>query len=232
MRTSKPFSTISYNTAEYLTAKLDELVKTRKIEFYAFIEHLPEEDETKFHKHLLIIPNGTINTDQVQDYLTEIDPENPDGKPLGCIMCRSSKFGDWYLYALHDKGYLAQRGQMRRYQYTPDEITVSDPDYLHELVHTIDYSPYTRFQRIRECAEDGIAFSQLVRDGLIPPQQVYAYEKTYNLLLHGNTERNGRAGHEDAPESTPDNQDAKATPSQSFFAICSPANTAETDTPQ
>ena len=39
MRTSKPFSTISYNTEDYLTAKLDELVTTRKIEFYAFIEH-------------------------------------------------------------------------------------------------------------------------------------------------------------------------------------------------
>ena len=197
MRTSKPFSTISYNTTEYLTAKLDELVQSRKIEFYAFIEHLPEDDETKFHKHVLIIPNGTINTDQVQDYLTEFDPENPD-KPLGCIMCRSSKFGDWYLYALHDKGYLAQRGQIRKYQYTADELIVSDPDYLHELVHTIDYSPYTRFAQIREFAEDGLAFNELVAMGIIPPQQVYGWEKTYNLLLSRNTYRNGREGHYDA----------------------------------
>ena len=90
LSSSRSLSTISYNTEDYLTAKLDELVITRKIEFYAFIEHLPEDDETKKHKHLLIIPNGTINTDQVQDYLTELDPTKPDGKPLGCIMFRSS----------------------------------------------------------------------------------------------------------------------------------------------
>lgn len=203
MRTSKPFSTISYNTPEYLTEKLDELIETRKIEFYAFIEHLPEDDETKFHKHLFIIPNGSINTDQIQDYLTELDPEKPD-KPLGCIMCRPSKFGDWYLYVLHDTGYLAQKGQSRTYHYTPDEITVSDKDYFNELRHTIDYTPYTRFTQIRQYAEDGIAFAELVRMGLIPPQQVYAYEKTYNMLLQfSGTFRNGKDGHDDAEPNKP-----------------------------
>lgn len=195
MKTSKPFSTISYNTREYLIAKLDELVQLRKIEFYAFIEHLPEEDETKQHKHLLIIPNGSINTDQVQDYLTELDPEKPD-KPLGCIMCRSSKFGDWYLYALHDTGYLAQKGQVRKYHYTFNEIIVSDKDYFNELRHTIDYTPYTRFTQIREFAEAGVAFSELVHMGLIPPQQVYAYEKTYSMLMEHALFRNGKDGHE------------------------------------
>lgn len=203
MRTSKPFSTISYNTAKYLTAKLDELIETRKIEFYAFIEHLPEDDETKKHKHLLIIPNGAIDTDQIQDYLTELDPDKPD-KPLGCIMCRSSKFGDWYLYVLHDEGYLAQKGQSRTYHYKPDEITVSDKDYFNELRHTIDYTPYNRFAQIRQFAEDGIAFCELVHMGLIPPQQVYAYEKTYSMIAqHYGTFRNGRDGHDDAEPNTP-----------------------------
>ena len=196
MRTSKPFSTISYNTEDYLTAKLDELVITRKIEFYAFIEHLPEDDETKKHKHLLIIPNGTINTDQVQDYLTELDPTKPDGKPLGCIMFRSSKFGDWYLYALHDVGYLAQRGQSRKYHYTQADFKVSDSDYLRELTHTIDYSPYNRFAQIRQAAEDGIAFQHLVWQGLIPIQQYIAYERAYECMLRNNTYRNGNSGHD------------------------------------
>lgn len=198
MKTSKPFSTISYNTPEYLTARLDELISSRKIEFYAFIEHLPETDETKLHKHLLIVPNGRIDTDQIQDHLTELDPEKPD-KPLGCIMCRPSKFGDWFLYVLHDSGYLAQKGQTREYHYEPDEIIVSDTDYFNELRHTIDYTPYTRFTQIRQYADDGIAFHELVRMGLIPPQQVYAYEKTYSMLLqHNATFRNGRDGHDDA----------------------------------
>ena len=202
MRTSKPFSTISYNTDKFLKAMLDELIAKRKIEFYAFIEHLPEDDETKAHKHLLIVPNGAIDTDQVQEYLTELDPEKPD-KPLGCIMFRSSKFGDWYLYVLHDTGYLAQKGQSRTFHYKPDEITVSDKDYFNELRHTIDYTPYNRFMQIRQFAEDGLAFAELVAMGIIPPQQVAGWEKTYNLLLSRNTFRNGKDGHDDEEPITP-----------------------------
>lgn len=181
MKTSKPFSTISYNTPSYLFSKLSELVQSRKIEFFSFIEHLPEDDEKKIHIHLFIIPNGRVDTDQIIDYLTEIDPEKPD-KPLGCIMCRSSKFGDWYLYALHDRGYLAQRGQARKYSYQESEMQVSDTDYLRELIHTVDYSPYTRFLQIRQYAVEGIPFSDLVMQGLIPIQQTASYEKAYQLM--------------------------------------------------
>ena len=40
--------------------------------------------------------------------------------------------------------------------------------------------------------------------GLIPPQQVYAYEKIYNMLLqHNGTFRNGKDGHDDAEPNTP-----------------------------
>ena len=65
MKTSKPFSTISYNTADFLSVKLNDLVNRRKIAFWAYVEHLPEEDEKKAHKHLYIVPNGQINTDEV-----------------------------------------------------------------------------------------------------------------------------------------------------------------------
>ena len=100
MRTTKPFSTISYNTAEFLKEKLERLVLERVISFYSYIEHYPEEDEKKKHKHLLIIPNGQINTDELTDILNEIDMAHPLEKPLGVLPWRSSKFDDWYLYSV------------------------------------------------------------------------------------------------------------------------------------
>ena len=78
MKTSKPFSTISYNSADFLTVKLNDLVNRRKLAFWAYVEHLPEEDEKKAHKHLYIVPNGQINTDEVLlDILVEYDPAHP-----------------------------------------------------------------------------------------------------------------------------------------------------------
>ena len=88
MRTSRPFSTISYNSTDHLIAKLDDLVKRRKIDFYAFIEHLPEEDQEKRHKHLLIVPNGYIQTDDLKPYIDEYDPTHPD-KPLSILPART-----------------------------------------------------------------------------------------------------------------------------------------------
>lgn len=45
MRTSKPISTISYNTLPFLKEKLDDLVNNQVLEFYFFIWHHAEDDE-------------------------------------------------------------------------------------------------------------------------------------------------------------------------------------------
>lgn len=196
MKTSKPFSTISYNTVDYLRLKLDELVDRRKIDFYAFVDHYPEEDEKKAHKHLLIVPNGRIDTDQVLDYLIEIDPSKPD-KPLKCMRPQSSKFADWYLYAVHDSSYLASKGQARKYHYQQSDIVCSDTDYLVEQIHTIDFSKLNRFNELRSAARSGTPFYNLLMNGFIPVQQVYAYKQAYDIMSLGDTtERNGKQGHE------------------------------------
>ena len=196
MRTSKPFSTISYNTTDFLRLKLDELVTRRKIDFYAFVEHYPEEDEKKRHKHLLILPNGKIDTDQVFEYLVELDPQKPD-KPLRCMPPKSSKFDDWYLYAMHDTAYLASKGQSRKYHYNQSDIVCSDDDYLVESVHTIDFSKLNRFNELRSAACSGTPFYNLLINGLIPIQQVYAYKQAYDIMTLSLTDRNGRQGHEE-----------------------------------
>lgn len=125
MRTSKPFSTISYNTADFLNLRLGELVQRRQIDFFAWVHHYAEEDETKEHKHLYIVPNGRVDTDQILDFLLEHDPKHPD-KPFNCIRPHSSKFADWYLYALHDATYLASKGQARKFHYVMDDVQTSD----------------------------------------------------------------------------------------------------------
>ncbi len=198
MKTSKPFATISYNTAPFLQRKLDDLIYTRKIEFYTFVHHFKEEDELKEHKHLYIVPNGQIDTDSVVNYLLEPDTENPLNKPLGCIRCKPSKFADWYLYGIHDIDYLASKGQARKYHYAIEDLITSDKDYLLEEVHTIDYSSLNRSKALKQAVEDGIDFSDLVAQGLIPIQQVYAYQQTYNILVQNRfnkLERNNRETH-------------------------------------
>lgn len=197
MKTSKPFSTISYNSSEFLQVKLNDLVNRRKIAFYGFIEHLPEEDEKKAHKHLYIVPNGQTNTDEILDYLLELDPKNPD-KPLGCIPFHSSKFTDWYLYSVHDKDYLASKGQSRKYSYKKEEVIVSDSDFFNEELHRMDLSKLSKVKALRNAVECGVPFEQMLMTGQIPVQQVYAYKQTYDMILSylDRTQRNGRDTHQ------------------------------------
>lgn len=196
MKTSKPFATISYNSAPFLDTKLNELISQGHIDFFAYIEHLPEEDETKKHKHLYIVPSGRVDTEQVRQYLTEIDPLKPTEKPLRCLPCKPSKFADWYLYALHDSRYLASKGQSRKLHYTLEEFTVSDNDFFIEEIHTIDFSKLNRVEALVNAVESDIPFADLVKVGMVPLQQFVGYQKAYNLLSENKTYRNNRLGHE------------------------------------
>ena len=162
MRTSKPCSTISYNTGDFLQRKLDELIRRGFIDFYAFVEHLPEEDEEKKHKHLYLFPSKLIDTNQIRDELKEFDPKNPT-KPLGCLPFQSSKFADWYLYIVHDTAYLTSKGQARKYHYTDDDIIASDSDFFNELRHTIDWSKINVLGQVVQAAESGIPFSEYIK---------------------------------------------------------------------
>lgn len=104
MRTSKPFSMISYNSTEYLEEKLNEMVKAKMIEEYRYIKH-DGEDGDKDHIHLWVKPNKRIDTMEFSEEMNEIDPFNPT-KPLTCIGARNSSEEDWVLYTLHDEEYL------------------------------------------------------------------------------------------------------------------------------
>lgn len=181
MRTTKPFSTISFNTQEYLINRLNDLLQDGAISLYAVMKHYAEEDERKDHYHVFIVPIGMFNTDKLHDLL--IEPVLDNDKPLGCIDIKPSKFVDWYLYALHDKDYLAMKGQTRKYHYTEDEFIVSDIDLFREYKHTSDFSKYKSRAKIREMALSGVPFYSLVADGFVPVNQIFQFREYYNTVL-------------------------------------------------
>ena len=120
MKTSKPFSTVSYNTDDFLKDKLNRLIATYKIEYWCYVKHLGElaDDGTreKDHKHVYIIPNGKIDTMELSQMMLEVDPNNK--KPLKCMDFRSSKEDEWFLYNSHDPDYLKTKFLIREFTYS------------------------------------------------------------------------------------------------------------------
>jgi hypothetical protein len=196
MRTSKPFSMISYNTKEFLIEKLNELRQVGLIQFWAFIEHLPEDDEKKAHKHMYIIPAKLIDTQRIEKALQEIDLNDLTAKPLGAIFPQSSKFDDWYLYSLHDRKYLAFKGQKRKYHYNDNAFIVSCQDTFQELKNLIDYTKINRLNLIIEKAENGEGLADIIKTCNIPLQLIGQVKQLYNIIIsHVDLYRNNRETH-------------------------------------
>lgn len=197
VRTTKPISTISYNTPSFLKVKLDELTASKRISFWAFVPHLAEDDEggKKDHCHVYIELSKMTQTDELKEALKEFDPALPD-KPKGCISFRSSKFGDWYLYGLHDKRYLASKGQSRCYHYSHSDFITSDDDDLLYMVRSIDLRALSPYADMIEAQSLGISWSEYFSRGTVPLPQLVLFEKAWFMLLNGKTDRNGRNGHD------------------------------------
>lgn len=73
MKTTRPQSTISYNSMGFLLGVLDNLVEKEFITFYAVIEHQAEEDENKDHIHVYFEPAKTIDTLWLSKQFLELD---------------------------------------------------------------------------------------------------------------------------------------------------------------
>lgn len=197
MRTTKPIATISFNTPEYLFLKLDELVSSGHISFWSACVHKPEDDEggKKQHTHVYLEPSKMIQTDSLVDFLKEPDPAKPN-KPKGCLRFGSSKFDHWYLYAIHDKRYLASKGQSRKFHYSFSDIaTSSDEDLLYK-VKSIDLLSISPYFDMLDAIEHGITWAEYFRRGSIPIQQLNQWQKAWELLTCNEINRNGRKGHE------------------------------------
>jgi hypothetical protein len=187
-----------------LRLKLTELAGCKLVSFWAIVEHLPEDDEggKKKHLHVYIEPSKLIQTDDLKEQFKEFDPTNP-AKPLGCISFHTSKFADWYLYALHDKAYLASKGESRTYHYHPEDVLTSDEDELLFKVRTINLLAVSPYQAMIDAQAQGVTWEEFFRRGTVPLPQVSLWEKAWFLLVGDRTDRGGRANHPSEMPSEP-----------------------------
>lgn len=177
MKTKLPISSISYNTPQHLKKVLNQLVECGAADFYAFIWHKGEGDECgkKDHIHLYIEPTERIDTATINEMLIE----QTDTLPLKAMPFRTSKFDDWCMYALHDKGYCKKKGLTKKYAYTYDCIATNDQDFLDFKYGSIDMIKITPYAVIEEALNAHVPFENLVRSGRVPIQHLKAYEYAY-----------------------------------------------------
>lgn len=196
MRTGKPISTISFNSSNYLQLVLNNLVEQKIISFYMFITHKPEDDEggKKEHHHVYLEPSKMLQTDDLKEQFIEYDPLNPD-KPKKTLLFKSSKFADAYLYFLHDKRYLALKGQSRRFHYSHDDFCTSFEEELLCQSRTIDMISLSPYADMEDAQRHGITFQEYFRRGTIPLPQLLLYQRAWDLLLQEYTYRNGKENH-------------------------------------
>ena len=175
MKTTKPISTISYNTYGYLTLRLRELLKAKKIEFFALIAHRGEDDEAglKDHIHLYIEPASKIDTVALCDFFVEPDPGKD--KPLKCMPFRNSDFANWYLYVLHSVEFLQSKGLTKKYHYTDSDFLTNDEDYLRCLVRSIDWLKVVPSRAVQDAVASGMSREAFVLSGRVPITQTNAY---------------------------------------------------------
>lgn len=199
MKTTKPISTISYNTDAYFELKMNELLKAGIISFWAFIKHDGEvNDEVrdgKDHIHAYIEPAKSIQTEDLRKMLQEIDFTKPN-KPLGCMPFNSSKFQDWYLYSIHDLDYLASKGLVKQFYYSLEDVKTSDEDYLYYKVRSIDTTDRTPIKKIKEAVKVGMSWPEMVEKGVVPVAQIHQYSLAYQALIESKKDKqmddNGR----------------------------------------
>ena len=199
MRTTKPISTISYNSQEFLFQKLDELIRNHKISDYMFIFHKAEEDEKKDHVHLWIKPNTLLDTMDIQAFLHEYDPTNPL-KPLKCIDFRITHDTDeWILYNQHYGSYLASKGESREFHYSREDFCYHDEDTFDDLyLHAFKGSKWAKQNQILEQLTSGqITPVELINNGTIPLNMATQLNAYKYMQTHYGLDRGGRDNHEE-----------------------------------
>lgn len=168
MRTSKPVSTISYNTEDFLKKKLENWKSQGLIEFAMWVRHDPEEDEKKAHFHVFIRPARLIQTMDLEKDSMELDPENIE-KPFKMIGFRVSKESDWLLYAIHDPTYLQEKGLERQYVYGLDDVKSTCSDTLSDIIRHMSDDRKGRLEyRILQMVNMGMGWDAIVASGAIP----------------------------------------------------------------
>ena len=184
MNTSKPIAGVSYNSKEFLLGKLKDWRDSGLIEWGAFIYHKKEGEEKKDHHHIFIVPARRLQTIKLEDDSQEPDPAHPD-KPLKIVGLSSSKFTDWFLYSLHDKAYLLEKGLERSYHYSLEDFITTDVDRFNIMIAEIGEERQGRIEyRIIQMINNGMSWPEMISSGLIPIRYIYPAKIIYDSL-HG-----------------------------------------------
>lgn len=196
MRTRLPISTINFGTPEYLKSRLDSLCDNGILTWYFFISHKPEDDEVKGkrHQHVWCQPAKTIDTDALRKELIEFDALHPD-KPFKPLPFKSSKFQDAYMYFLHNKAYLAMKGQSRRFHYSHSDFVTNEPEMLFAEAQSIDLLSISPYMALQDAIDEGLTWEQYIKRGQVPIAQLNQFEKAWFALCSLATNRNGSVGH-------------------------------------
>lgn len=186
MLTAQPISTISYNTQQFLLYTLNKLTDAKVLQFWAFIPHKGEYDDIlkitdKNHIHLYMEPNRRVDTVELLDNFTEVDPNNT--LPLKCTVIRHSVFAEWYLYNLHDPDYLATKFETKQYTYQFSDYFSSDADSFLQMVFDVYHSSdSTLLPKLTNALQSGNTFQSLARSGHIPLPKANQYIALRNLM--------------------------------------------------
>lgn len=176
MLTSKAFSTISYNTEEFLKSTLERLLKQGIINEWYYIFHKGEldaytQEREKDHFHVYMNPSKRLDTDALRELFKELDKSNP--KPLGCMPCQSSKLDDWVMYGVHDADYLATKGEVKEFSYSWKQIRGYDDEAIKRAVKHASAKVYNELRKRSYVKEYGTA--RAFEQGVIKTSEIMGY---------------------------------------------------------
>lgn len=152
-----------------------------EIFFYAVIRHAPEEDTKKEHFHFFVSPSKPL--DFISFRRRFIEPCD-DEKPLNCLPFQTSKLSDWILYALHDIQYLNKKGLLRINHYSLENFFTNDEEYLLQSYNDAKEAiSDSRMNLFLAAVRRGSSFGEILRSGVVPPNQIVYWEKVYRSSL-------------------------------------------------
>lgn len=178
MKTSKPISTISYNTEKFLKAKLDYLVRSGEVAFWYYIKHHGEYDketniQDKNHIHVYLEFADRVDTIKLGEMFLEYENGDLNSKPLKCMPFRVSKSYDALLYNIHHAQYLLQKFEQKEFAYTIDDIVTSDRDYLNQIYSEAMHSDIFKRDRMMKLMDSGVSVAEMCYHGLVNTNQAY-----------------------------------------------------------
>lgn len=194
MRTRRLISTVSFNSPAFLKMTCERLRASGVIELAYWVVHLPEDDEKKEHIHVCMLPARALDTMELEKQFRELVPG--ESEPRGVLPFRVSKFADWFLYCCHNAGYLASKGQSRRWSYSLNDFGATCKERLLEDVKMIDERPFKVWSLVSAAVANGQSWEDLMASGGIPPHNWLYFKELYNAARR-KTFRNGSEGHGD-----------------------------------